>query len=75
MERQRALELINENVKTKNLVKHLLATEAVMRALAEHFKENPDLWGLAGGVPPGQESGDTVMVVTLSNACPSPEKA
>lgn len=48
MERHRALDLIKENVKTKNLIKHLLATEAVMRALAEHFKEDPDLWGLAG---------------------------
>lgn len=48
MERHRALDLIKDNVKTKNLVKHLLATEAVMRALAEHFKEDPDLWGLAG---------------------------
>jgi putative nucleotidyltransferase with HDIG domain len=48
MERHKALELIKANVKTKNLVKHLLATEAVMRALAEHFKEDSDLWGLAG---------------------------
>ena len=47
MERQKALNLIEANVKTNNLVKHLLATEAVMRALAKHFKEDPDLWGLA----------------------------
>jgi putative nucleotidyltransferase with HDIG domain len=48
MERHKALDLVKENVKTKNLVKHLLATEAVMSALAEHFKEDSDLWGLAG---------------------------
>ena len=48
MERQRAFELIKEEVKTNNLVKHLLATEAVMSALSEHFGEDPELWGLAG---------------------------
>ena len=48
MKREKALDLINENVKTKNLVKHLLATEVVMRALAGYFKENLDLWGMAG---------------------------
>ena len=48
MERQRAYKLIKEKVKTKNLVKHLLATEAVMEALSEHFGENTQIWGLAG---------------------------
>ncbi len=48
MERQKALDLIKGKVKTKNLVKHLLATEAVMQALAEHFGENSEIWGLAG---------------------------
>ncbi|MGA1839409.1 MAG: HD domain-containing protein [bacterium] len=48
MERHKALGLIKTNIKTKNLVKHLLATEAVMRALAEHFKEDQDLWGVVG---------------------------
>jgi len=32
----------------KNLVKHSLAVEAVMRALAGHFSEDPELWGMAG---------------------------
>ena len=48
MEREKAFELIKEKVKNKNLVKHLLATEAVMAALSRHFGENPDMWGLAG---------------------------
>ncbi|MGA1844750.1 MAG: HD domain-containing protein [bacterium] len=48
MERQRALALITETVKTKNLVKHLLATEAVMQALSRHFGEDQAVWGLAG---------------------------
>jgi putative nucleotidyltransferase with HDIG domain len=48
MSRTQALEQVKKNVKNKNLVKHMLATEAVMRGLAEHFGEDPDRWGLAG---------------------------
>ncbi|HEY3374985.1 MAG TPA: HD domain-containing protein [Candidatus Aquicultor sp.] len=48
MNRDTALALVKQNVKNKNLIKHMLATEAIMRALAEHFKEDVDEWGLAG---------------------------
>jgi len=48
MNRQEALDSINQNVKNQNLVKHMLATEAVMRALADYFGENKEEWGLAG---------------------------
>ena len=48
MERDEALKLVEENVKNKNLVKHMLATEAVMSALAERFGEDGKVWGLAG---------------------------
>ena len=48
MDRQRALILIREHVKTKNLIKHLIATEAVMKSLANHFSEDVQIWGLAG---------------------------
>ena len=48
MTREEALELIKEKVKNKNLVKHMIATEACMRALARHFGEDQDLWGLTG---------------------------
>lgn len=48
MEREQALEHVKANVKNKNLVKHMLAAEAVMRGLAERFGEDPDRWGLAG---------------------------
>ena len=34
MTREDALKLVKENMKNKNLVKHVLATEAVMRGLA-----------------------------------------
>jgi len=48
MTREQALELVNQKIKNQNLVKHVLAVEAVMRQLAEHFGENRDKWGLAG---------------------------
>ncbi len=48
MDRQQALELVKKHVKTKNLVKHMLATEAVMGALAAHLGEDETTWALAG---------------------------
>lgn len=48
MDRTNAIALIHEKVKTKNLLKHMLATEAVMRALAHRFGEDEEAWGLAG---------------------------
>jgi putative nucleotidyltransferase with HDIG domain len=48
MTRDDALKLVTEQVSNKNLVKHMLAAEAVMRRLARHFGEDEDLWGLAG---------------------------
>ena len=46
--RSEALRLLEEHVKSKNLLKHMYAVETVMRALARHFKEDEELWGLAG---------------------------
>jgi predicted hydrolase (HD superfamily) len=40
--------MVEEKVKEGNLVKHILAVEAVMRRLAEHFHEDPERWGLVG---------------------------
>ena len=48
MDRDDALRAIREKVKNENLVRHMLATEAIMRALARRFGENEDEWGLAG---------------------------
>ena len=48
MNREEALESIRENVENKNLIKHMLATEAIMRALAKRFGEDEAEWGLAG---------------------------
>lgn len=40
--------MLNSHMKADNLVKHCLATEAVMRALAERLDEPADLWGIVG---------------------------
>jgi putative nucleotidyltransferase with HDIG domain len=46
--REKALSLLNEYLKTENLVRHSLAVEAVMRHLAKKAGEDEELWGLAG---------------------------
>ena len=48
MERKEALESVRANVENENLVKHMLATEAIMRALARHLGADEKEWGLAG---------------------------
>ena len=48
MNREEALAAVKRKISNQNLVKHMLATEAVMRALAEKFGEDVDEWGLAG---------------------------
>ncbi len=48
MNRDEAIGLINKNIKNKNLVKHMLAAEAIMTALARELSEDQKKWGLAG---------------------------
>jgi putative nucleotidyltransferase with HDIG domain len=48
LSRNDALELVNGNLTKKNLFKHTLAVEVIMRAFARRFEESEDLWGLAG---------------------------
>jgi len=48
MDRDAAWQLLTENVTNKNLRKHCLAAEAVMRALACRLAEDEGLWALAG---------------------------
>ena len=48
MNHDEALELLKENVKTENLVKHCLAVEAIMKALAEQLQEDPEKYSLVG---------------------------
>jgi uncharacterized protein len=46
--REQALELLFEYVKNPNMIKHSLATEAVMKALADKLGENEEKWAMAG---------------------------
>ncbi|MEL7561861.1 HD domain-containing protein [Dehalogenimonas sp. 4OHTPN] len=48
MNREQALSEVQGRVCNPNLIKHMLATEAVMRALAERLGEDVEDWGLAG---------------------------
>ena len=48
MDREEVLASVKENVNNKNLVKHMLATEAVMRAIAKKFGEDEEEWGMTG---------------------------
>jgi len=48
MSREDALALVNENVKNKNLRKHMLAAEVVLRALAGRLGEDEELWARTG---------------------------
>lgn len=48
MQRDKALELLRTHLKNENLVRHCLASEAVMRALAARLGADAELWGLAG---------------------------
>jgi putative nucleotidyltransferase with HDIG domain len=48
MTRERAMELVAANLPNANLVKHCLASEAIMRTLAPRFGGDADAWGLAG---------------------------
>jgi len=48
MNRIEALELVREYTKNNNLVKHMLAVEAAMRAYAKHFNEDEEKWGVLG---------------------------
>lgn len=48
MTRDKALGLVRQYVKNENSIKHMLATEAIMKALARHFNEDEEIWGLAG---------------------------
>lgn len=48
IERETAYNLVVEKIGQNNLLKHILAVEAGMRRIAEHFGEDVDYWGLTG---------------------------
>jgi putative nucleotidyltransferase with HDIG domain len=46
--RDQAWELVNEFTANQNLVRHMLAVEAGMRAYARKYGEDEELWGVVG---------------------------
>lgn len=48
MNRNEALQLLKQNIKNDNLIKHSLAAEALMTGLAQRFGQDTEKWGLAG---------------------------
>lgn len=48
MTREDAYSLLTEHVQSENLIRHCLAVEASMKALARYFHDNESSWGIAG---------------------------
>lgn len=48
MTREVALELLKQHLHNKNLIKHCLAVEQCMKAMAKKLGGNEETWGLAG---------------------------
>ena len=46
--REDAMKLLTTHLNNEKLIAHCVASEVIMRALAEKFDENPDGWGIAG---------------------------
>lgn len=46
--REKALNLLNEKIKNKNLVKHCLAVEVTMKALSQKLGGDVERWSMAG---------------------------
>lgn len=46
--RDQAYNLLTDNVQNENLIRHCVAVEVTMRALANYFQENEESWGIAG---------------------------
>jgi len=46
--REEILDSIHGNVQDKNMIRHMMATEAIMRALARKLGEDEEEWGITG---------------------------
>ena len=46
--RENALKLLNQHVKSASMIKHSLASEAVLRSIAMKLNRDPEEWGIAG---------------------------
>ena len=48
LDREKILDSVYTNVQDRNMIKHMLATEAIMRSLARKLGEDEEEWGLTG---------------------------
>lgn len=48
LNREEAVKLIKANVSNRNIFRHMVAVEAIMKALAKYLGEDEEIWGLAG---------------------------
>lgn len=48
LSRDEAISIVNNYIKDEKLLKHSLAVEAIMRALARRLHKDEDIWGLTG---------------------------
>ena len=48
MDRQKAYDELCIRLTNRNLIKHSLAVEAIMRDLASHLISDPEMWGIVG---------------------------
>lgn len=48
MDREQALKELKGRLSNESLIKHSLAVEAIMKELAEYFKEDVENWAMAG---------------------------
>lgn len=46
--RENAFKLLNQHVQNTNMIKHCLASEAVLRAIALKLNQDAEEWGMAG---------------------------
>lgn len=70
MNREEAFNLLKDYLKTPALAKHCLASEAIMRSLAERLGEEPEVWGVVGLIHDldFEETKDTPELHTLKAA-------
>src|SRR3989344_4296268 len=67
MKREEALNLLHSHMQNPNLRRHCYSVEAVMRALAQHFGEDEEVWGIVGLLHDGdyEEVKDTPALHTI----------
>lgn len=80
MNRDEALDLVKAHLTNKNLVKHCLAVEACMRAMARKLGQDEESWGLAGILhdldyeitekSPERHTTETVKILTEKGVSP-----